>query len=51
VVAEGVEDEATRIELTRLGCDRAQGFHFGRPVAADELAGSRWAGAPSTRAA
>ncbi|HEY3059911.1 MAG TPA: EAL domain-containing protein [Chloroflexota bacterium] len=52
VVAEGVEDDETRIELARLGCDRAQGFHFGRPVAADQLASSHWAAAtPSTLAA
>jgi EAL domain-containing protein (putative c-di-GMP-specific phosphodiesterase class I) len=32
VVAEGVEDEATRAALERLGCGLAQGFLFSRPV-------------------
>jgi diguanylate cyclase len=31
VVAEGVEDEETLLRLAALGCDRAQGFHIGRP--------------------
>jgi diguanylate cyclase (GGDEF)-like protein len=34
VVAEGVEDEATRLALETLGCDLAQGFLFSRPVVA-----------------
>jgi diguanylate cyclase (GGDEF)-like protein len=33
VVAEGVEDQATLDELTKAGCDIAQGFHLGRPMA------------------
>ncbi|MBV8604174.1 MAG: EAL domain-containing protein [Pelomonas sp.] len=32
VTAEGIEDEATRVELLRLGCDRGQGFHFAKPA-------------------
>jgi diguanylate cyclase (GGDEF)-like protein len=40
VVAEGVEDAETAQLLTSLGCDRAQGFHLGRPVLPTELA--RW---------
>jgi EAL domain-containing protein (putative c-di-GMP-specific phosphodiesterase class I) len=32
VVAEGVEDENTMAELTRLGCNIAQGFHVSRPL-------------------
>ncbi|MGB4073886.1 EAL domain-containing protein [Pseudomonas sp.] len=40
VVAEGVEDEATAAALTRLGCDIAQGYHFGRPMPAAEV--ERW---------
>jgi EAL domain-containing protein (putative c-di-GMP-specific phosphodiesterase class I) len=32
VVAEGVEDEATWLRLTELGCDLAQGYHLGRPM-------------------
>lgn len=39
VVAEGVETEATAALLCELGCDRAQGFLFGRPVSPGELAG------------
>jgi diguanylate cyclase len=34
VVAEGVEDQATLEHLRRLGCDRAQGYHIGRPAPA-----------------
>jgi EAL domain-containing protein (putative c-di-GMP-specific phosphodiesterase class I) len=43
VVAEAVEREAERDVLTELGCRRAQGFLFSRPVPAesvDELLGS-----------
>jgi EAL domain-containing protein (putative c-di-GMP-specific phosphodiesterase class I) len=40
VVAEGVEDEATRAFLSELGCDRAQGFQFGRPIPAHDVL--RW---------
>lgn len=32
VVAEGVETAAQHRELTRLGSDACQGFHFGRPM-------------------
>ena len=35
VVAEGVESEAVRSELQALGCDIAQGFLLGRPMAAE----------------
>ncbi|MGA8979442.1 MAG: hypothetical protein WB473_10040, partial [Pedococcus sp.] len=31
------EDDAAYDELTRLGCDQAQGFHMSRPVPAAEL--------------
>jgi diguanylate cyclase (GGDEF)-like protein len=34
VVAEGVETEHELNELTRLGCDHAQGYWIGRPMAA-----------------
>lgn len=34
ITAEGVEDEATAIELTRLGCSKGQGWHFGRAASA-----------------
>ena len=38
MVAEGVEDESTMIELAELGCNIAQGFHIGRPVPPQEFA-------------
>jgi diguanylate cyclase (GGDEF)-like protein/PAS domain S-box-containing protein len=38
VVAEGVETEAQFEMLRALGCDLVQGYLFGRPVPADELA-------------
>jgi EAL domain-containing protein (putative c-di-GMP-specific phosphodiesterase class I) len=37
VVAEGVEDVPTMDRLQELGCDSAQGFHFGAPMDADDL--------------
>jgi diguanylate cyclase (GGDEF)-like protein len=36
VTAEGVETESVRCSLSELGCDFAQGFHIGRPAAAEE---------------
>ncbi|NHC47503.1 EAL domain-containing protein [Motilibacter sp. K478] len=36
-VAEGVETEAQRDALTALGCDLVQGYHYGKPVPAEEL--------------
>ncbi len=36
VVAEGAENDGQVRVLRDLGCDRAQGFHFGRPAPADE---------------
>jgi len=44
VVAEGVETEEQRRALVELGCTRAQGWLFGRAVAADD---PMWAAAPS----
>jgi EAL domain-containing protein (putative c-di-GMP-specific phosphodiesterase class I) len=38
VVAEGVETEAQRDELTAIGCDAAQGYLFARPLTSDALA-------------
>jgi len=40
IVAEGVEDEATRVILVRFGCDIAQGYHLSCPLPADDL--ERW---------
>jgi predicted signal transduction protein with EAL and GGDEF domain len=37
VVAEGVESEVQRDELQNLGCPRAQGYLFARPMNPDEL--------------
>jgi len=37
VVAEGIETCATLELLALLGCDRAQGYFTGRPVAAHDL--------------
>lgn len=39
VVAEGVEDEWTLDSLRRLGCDRAQGYYFQRPVPPEDIPG------------
>jgi diguanylate cyclase (GGDEF)-like protein len=36
-VAEGVESQALAVALTSLGCDVAQGYHFGRPMPAEQL--------------
>jgi EAL domain-containing protein (putative c-di-GMP-specific phosphodiesterase class I) len=38
VVAEGVETRAELDFLAKLGCDEAQGYYFGRPVAAASFA-------------
>jgi EAL domain-containing protein (putative c-di-GMP-specific phosphodiesterase class I) len=37
VVVEGVETEEAANRLRELGCDKGQGWFFGRPVPADEL--------------
>ena len=47
VVAEGVEDEATLVELRRLGCDQAQGYFISRPLGSTEFL--HWLLAWSTR--
>jgi len=38
VVAEGVEDATALAALADVGADTAQGYHFSRPLPADELA-------------
>jgi len=45
VIAEGVESAQQVIQLTRLGCDELQGFHFSRPMPADKLRSLYAAGA------
>ncbi len=48
-VAEGVETHEQATRLAELGCELAQGFHFGRPMTAEDLARrltSRAAGEP-----
>ncbi|MGA2013373.1 MAG: EAL domain-containing protein [Solirubrobacteraceae bacterium] len=37
VVGEGAETAVQIAELSRLGCDLAQGYHFSRPVRASEI--------------
>ena len=36
--AEGVETAEQAMVMRRLGCDQLQGFYFGRPVVASDLA-------------
>jgi diguanylate cyclase (GGDEF)-like protein len=37
VVAEGVEEECQKLDLTRIGCNQMQGYLFSRPLASDQL--------------
>jgi EAL domain-containing protein (putative c-di-GMP-specific phosphodiesterase class I) len=39
MVAEGVENETALLELARLGCDLAQGYHISKPLPAEQLTG------------
>ena len=36
VVAEGAETDLDAVELYQLGCEYAQGYHFGEPMTADD---------------
>jgi diguanylate cyclase (GGDEF)-like protein/PAS domain S-box-containing protein len=47
VIAEGVETEAQREFLTRLGCHAFQGYLFSRPLPLDEFQ-AQWLSAPGT---
>ena len=51
VVAEGIEDQETADILLDLGCELGQGYLFGRPMPAGELAQARSATARPTQAA
>jgi diguanylate cyclase (GGDEF)-like protein len=51
IVAEGVETEEIRALLTSLGCEAAQGWLWGKPVPAAELADVIAAGTSVARAA
>lgn len=48
VVAEGVEQDATRDQLMEMGCDVAQGFLFSRPLEPDRF--DAWLAARTVRA-
>ncbi len=37
ITAEGVEDRETLLDLKRLSCHCAQGYHLGRPVPALDI--------------
>jgi diguanylate cyclase (GGDEF)-like protein len=50
VVAEGVEDEAQRAELQRLGCHIVQGYELGHPGDASALLRMIWARSERTTA-
>ncbi|MGJ4994325.1 EAL domain-containing protein [Bradyrhizobium sp. HKCCYLS3077] len=38
VIAEGIENQATADFLLRLGCAQGQGYHFGKPMPAQDFA-------------
>ena len=35
--AEGIDDEATRLQLAAMGCTHGQGYFFARPIPADDF--------------
>jgi EAL domain-containing protein (putative c-di-GMP-specific phosphodiesterase class I) len=37
IIAEGVEDSPTADLLAQMGCEEGQGYHFGRPMPAEEF--------------
>jgi EAL domain-containing protein (putative c-di-GMP-specific phosphodiesterase class I) len=47
VVAEGAETDSDAIELYQLGCEYAQGHHFGEPMGADDAKALLQADAPA----
>ena len=56
ITAEGVEDEAIARELAKLGCAKAQGWHYGKPASASDTrhmlaARGMLAARPATRGA
>jgi diguanylate cyclase (GGDEF)-like protein/PAS domain S-box-containing protein len=46
VVAEGAETDSDAVELYQLGCEYAQGFHFGEPLSAEDARALLQAEAP-----
>ncbi|MFP4148982.1 MAG: putative bifunctional diguanylate cyclase/phosphodiesterase [Nitriliruptoraceae bacterium] len=49
VVAEGIEKREQEAFFRELGCELGQGFHYARPMPADELAALVAAGVPGER--
>ena len=47
VVAEGAETDSDAVELYQLGCEYAQGYHFGEPMTAEDARALLQAEAPS----
>jgi len=50
-IAEGVENDSILALLREFGCDEAQGYHFARPMPAEELATWRHHAAPGQKLA
>ncbi len=46
VIAEGIEDRATAELLVAMGCEEGQGYHFGKPMPANEFATAFLTGEP-----